>query len=244
MYKIIFINPAAGLGGGELSLLDLLSSLGASMPDVERHLIATAEGPLLDRAAAIGVQARVVPLPKRAAALGDSNLRGKGKLATVATLAARGLPAAPATWAFTKKLRRIIRGIEPTLIHTNGLKAHLLARFAAPKKIPVVWHVRDFPGSRPVMAHALRWASRRATGAIAISNAVAQMLSRSRLVCPFAWFTTPSTSSDSRPASATGAPRHARRSSRRARRRDSGRSDRDLRSLEGTRYLSRRGGEA
>jgi glycosyltransferase involved in cell wall biosynthesis len=40
--------------------------------------------------------------------------------------------------------------------------------------VPVVWHIHDFVGARPVVARALRWSSRRAAGAIAISEAVAQ----------------------------------------------------------------------
>lgn len=172
--KIAFINPAGGLGGGELSLLDLLASLGESAPQVGRVLIATAEGPLLERAEALGVETHLLRLPKRAASLGDFHLAGRGRISSVARLAARGLPAAPAGWSFIRALRRRLQKTEPTVIHTNGLKAHLLVRLAGPSGIPVVWHVRDFPGARPVMASALRWASKRAAGAIAISEAVAR----------------------------------------------------------------------
>src|SRR5205085_1802926 len=57
------------------------------------------------------------------------------------------------------------------LIHSNGMKTHLLSRLCSRGK-PVVWHLHDYVGSRPVMARALRWASRRASAAIAVSHSV------------------------------------------------------------------------
>jgi glycosyltransferase involved in cell wall biosynthesis len=172
--RLAFVNPTGQLGGAELSLLDLLASLRAAAPGAELHLLATADGPLIERAGALGVSCRVVPLPESVAGLGDSALRGRGKLGAALTLARRGMPAAWATRRYAGELRRGLEAIRPDLIHSNGIKAHLLLRLAAPPGVPVVWHVRDFLGSRPLMARALGWASRRACGGIAISKAVGQ----------------------------------------------------------------------
>jgi glycosyltransferase involved in cell wall biosynthesis len=88
-------------------------------------------------------------------------------------LAGRGLPALLAARRFAGELHQAIRAINPSIIHSNGIKAHLLLRWAAPKGVPVVWHVRDFVGSRPLVARALRLASGGASGVIGITKAVA-----------------------------------------------------------------------
>jgi glycosyltransferase involved in cell wall biosynthesis len=133
---------------------------------------------MIERAEAIGVTCRVVPMPATLAGLGDSALRGRGKLGTAMVLARSGLPAAWATAGYARVLRRALAAIGPDLIHTNGIKMHLLMKVAAPRGVPVVWHVRDFLGLRPLLAPALRWAARRACGAIAISEAVGLDASR------------------------------------------------------------------
>lgn len=112
-------------------------------------------------------------MPEAFASLGDSSLRGRGKLGALGGLAVRGLPAAWAVRRFARDLKAALTAINPDLIHTNGIKAHLLARLASPPGVPVVWHIRDFLSARPLIARVARWASRRASGAIAISESVA-----------------------------------------------------------------------
>ncbi len=82
--------------------------------------------------------------------------------------------ALPAFMQYVVKFQRTIGEIKPDLIHSNGIKMHLLTSWLASKRVPVVWHIHDFYSSRPLMARVLRWASDRATGGIAISEAVAQ----------------------------------------------------------------------
>jgi glycosyltransferase involved in cell wall biosynthesis len=58
------------------------------------------------------------------------------------------------------------------VIHTNGLKMHLLAGWAAPS-VPLVWHLHDYLGSRPLTATLLRWCSSRCAAVVANSMSVA-----------------------------------------------------------------------
>jgi len=170
--RIVFVNPVAQVGGAEMILLDLLAALADAIPGVDRHLIVAGEGPLIDLARAIGVVVHPRPMPDRLAGLGDSALKGRGKVGAILGLAARGAPAGLAGLRYARGLGRLIREIGPDLIHSNGIKSHLLLRLSGLRGIPVVWHLHDFYGTRPVMARALRWASRGAAGAIAISEAV------------------------------------------------------------------------
>jgi len=170
--RIVFVNPVAQVGGAEMILLDLMAALADAIPGVDRHLIVAGEGPLIDLARGIGVQVHARPMPDRLAGLGDSALKGRGKVGAILGLAARGAPAGLAGLRYARGLGRLIREIGPDLIHSNGIKSHLLLRLSGLRGIPVVWHLHDFYGTRPVMARALRWSSRGAAGAIAISEAV------------------------------------------------------------------------
>jgi len=67
------------------------------------------------------------------------------------------------------------------VIHSNGIKTHLLSRLAGTGGIPVVWHAHDFYSQRPLVSHLLRWGRKRVAAVIAISEAVATDL---RMVLP------------------------------------------------------------
>ncbi len=170
--RIAFLNPVGTLGGAERCLLSMLTALRQADAAAELHLLALADGPLLSEADQLGVRTHALPMPRAMARMGDSALRGQGALRRSARLVRQALAAAPGLPRYVCHLRRMLTTIGPHLIHSNGLKTHLLARLAVPAGTPVVWHVHDFLGQRPVMARVLRWAARRAAGAIAVSEAV------------------------------------------------------------------------
>ena len=169
--KILFLNPSGQLGGGELSLLDLMASLRAERPEWNLALIASAEGPLIARANEIGVQTFVVPFPPDLAQLGDSAISGNSRLAVGARLAF----SAPSVLRYRRDLARAIRSFAPDVLHTNGFKMHVLGAMSV-NGTPLVWHVRDFVGNRPIMARLMRHAAKSNIFALANSNAVADDL--------------------------------------------------------------------
>jgi glycosyltransferase involved in cell wall biosynthesis len=72
---------------------------------------------------------------------------------------------------YAARLRTVMHRFAPSVVHSNGIKMHLLAA-AAGAPAPLVWHLRDFIGERPLVPvglRALRW---RADAGIAISRAV------------------------------------------------------------------------
>jgi glycosyltransferase involved in cell wall biosynthesis len=71
-------------------------------------------------------------------------------------------------------LAKTLSRLKPDLIHSNGIKFHLLAGLAAPRRVPLVWHIHDFISLRPFLTMALRITSIRARGAFAVSRAVQQ----------------------------------------------------------------------
>ncbi len=143
--RVLFVNPGATLGGSERSLLDVLASLRVAVPEVTAHLLLFADGELAVRARKLGVATEVVPLPPRLAALGDSGANLRRLAARLPTLVRAGSDA----FGHGARLRSLVRAFAPDLVHTNGMKAHLLMPLVAPE-LPRVVHLRDFASERPL----------------------------------------------------------------------------------------------
>jgi glycosyltransferase involved in cell wall biosynthesis len=75
--------------------------------------------------------------------------------------------------SFGHQLRRIIHDFRPHIVHSNGIKMHILAAMT-PFGPPLIWHVHDFLGARPITKWLARLLAPRVDLAIAISNSVRQ----------------------------------------------------------------------
>jgi glycosyltransferase involved in cell wall biosynthesis len=150
-----------------------MTAMRRARPAAELALIACSDGLLLERAENIGVRTSVVPLPKAVANIGDSHLQNSGSLRQKWRLVREVLSGAPRAWQHSKRIRLRVAGIGPDLVHSNGIKTHFLAHWAGLKRVPILWHIHDFYGSRPMVGRLLRLAHRRVAGAIAVSEAVA-----------------------------------------------------------------------
>jgi glycosyltransferase involved in cell wall biosynthesis len=170
--RIVYLSPAAGLGGAERCLLDLFTAVREAAPHAQLHLVTAAEGPLLNDAERMGVKTTLLPLNSELRELGDSSLRGVSKGAQVRFLRG-GARAGIALAGYVRSLRSLLGELRPTIVHSNGIKFHLLSAAAGSAGAPLVWHVRDMIGDRPVVARALRPLATRAAAAVAISDLVA-----------------------------------------------------------------------
>lgn len=132
--RVLFVNPGLAMGGAEQSLLLLLQGLRAH--GVEATIALFGDGPFRDHLASLNVPTVYIRPPGwlRSA----TRYQMAGASLRVITLALGGLPT-------TVSLAALARQTKVDLIHTNGLKAHLLAGLAGRLVgIPVVWHLRDF----------------------------------------------------------------------------------------------------
>jgi glycosyltransferase involved in cell wall biosynthesis len=166
------LNPIGGIGGAERILLAVARQVRRQQPGLALAAVLLGDGPLVEALEKLGVDVRVLPLSTAAAELGDTQLRGRSRLQRLAALAQSGLSAGPDMLRFSRKLRLLLQDLRPGLIHSNGLKTHLLSAIAGPANVPLLWHVHDFYSQRPLMANGLRELAGKAAGAIAISNAV------------------------------------------------------------------------
>ena len=170
--SILFLSPTGQVGGAEAALLEMLAGLREAHPSWSFSLFVGSDGPLVDRVRALGVSVDVVPFPPALARLGDWGT-GAGIWPSV-TLLARCAAAAWPTLLYLRRLRHLLRAHAPTVIHSNGLKMHLLGAWARPTRTPVVWHFHDFAARRRLTSKLLRVSAGRCSAIIANSRSVAE----------------------------------------------------------------------
>jgi glycosyltransferase involved in cell wall biosynthesis len=135
--RILCVNPGVHLGGAEQSLLLLLERLQTER--VAATVVLFGPGQFHDRLATLGIPA-VTLAPSR-------RVRGVSRYGAAQTLLQTGALAG-VSLASAVALARITRRVGADIIHTNGLKAHVLGGVAGRLiGVPVVWHLRDFPPS-------------------------------------------------------------------------------------------------
>jgi glycosyltransferase involved in cell wall biosynthesis len=172
--KVVYLNSSGQLGGVENLLLDLLSSLRSAEPNWRLHLIVPQNGPLVARALSLGVESLVLEFPGELARLGESSIYDPtGAQTSSADVTRKLLSSAPATLNYVRRLRKTLKELNPDAIHTHSLKMHVLGLWARPSGVPVVWHLHDYIGSRPVMARLLQLHGGRCAAAVANSESVA-----------------------------------------------------------------------
>ncbi|WP_170219224.1 glycosyltransferase [Nocardioides litoris] len=130
--RVVYVNHVAIASGGEIALVRLLD---AARDRVEAHVVLGEDGPLVDRLRAAGATVHVLPMRDDLREVRKDTVRPRGSVGarTVVDLA-----------VYTWRLQRMVREIDPDLVHTNSLKAAMygcLAGRLAGKR--VVWHLRD-----------------------------------------------------------------------------------------------------
>ncbi|MHB1861826.1 MAG: glycosyltransferase family 4 protein [Gemmatimonadaceae bacterium] len=170
--RIVYLSGTAQLGGAERCLLDVMQSVHADEPAWTLMLIAPRDGPLVERARALGFVAEVVRIPDSVARLGDSATGGHPfRLLAVAV---RAVGAAGGVGRYRRRLRRELERLRPDVVHTNGYKMHVMGAWSRPRSAALLWHLHDYVSSRPMMARAMRRFSRDCDAAVAVSPSVAR----------------------------------------------------------------------
>jgi glycosyltransferase involved in cell wall biosynthesis len=166
--RIAFISVSGHMGGSEVVLQQMLEEFRTACPSWDLHLIVPSEGPLAGGARARGVQVAVVPMPPALARLGEwgAGLQGRRSLVARYARAAAGLP------LYERRLRRTLRTIAPTIIHSNGFKAHITAARVR-DDAALVWHMHEYVSSRPVSRSLLRYYASECGAIVAVSESVA-----------------------------------------------------------------------
>jgi glycosyltransferase involved in cell wall biosynthesis len=83
------------------------------------------------------------------------------------------LSTAAVLWPYLRRLRAELRRLEATIVHSNGIKAHVAASLTVPHGARLVWHLHDYLRSRPATARLLRGLARRPSVIVVNSGSVA-----------------------------------------------------------------------
>jgi glycosyltransferase involved in cell wall biosynthesis len=183
--RILFLNPGAILGGGERALLEMVASLHERYPDCCISVVLGDYGLLEEKLRTLGAAVVVVPLPQPVARLGDAGAGGPaGDSVSRWRLMLRLAGSAPAIASYSRQLRAVLSEAGPDVIHSNGLKMHLLATKSAPRWTPVIWHIHDFLSLRPLAPRLLMRTLPRCAAIIANSQSVARDLAATLVAVP------------------------------------------------------------
>ncbi len=169
--SILFLSPTGQVGGAEAALHEMIAGLRDAHPSWSLDVVLGSDGPLAEKLKALGARVDVLPFPPAVARLGDWSVDGVG---TLIALLARCAVAVVPTFLYFRRLRTLLRSRAPAVIHTNGLKMHLLGAWAAPKATPVIWHFHDFAAGRRLASRLLRRSAGRCAAVIANSRSVAE----------------------------------------------------------------------
>jgi glycosyltransferase involved in cell wall biosynthesis len=163
--RILYLSPSGALGGAERAMLEVFRALRTFEPSWTLGLIAFEDGGLVAHARAQGADATVLPMP---AALAGTGEYGRHSVATLLRLTR----AAAGTVRFARALRATVAAWHPDIVHTNGIKAHVLGRWVKGHG-RLVWHVHDYLSPRPVSKRLLRESAQAAAAVVANSRSVA-----------------------------------------------------------------------
>jgi glycosyltransferase involved in cell wall biosynthesis len=171
--RILFVNTVGSIGGAERSLLDLIGGLDRSRFEPTAALLS--DGPLAGELARLDVPTAIVAT---AGAVHGLSLRGRRRSLAGSSMAA--LKASATVIHLARTLRR--EGI--ALVHSNGLKAQLIAGTAARlSATPVLWHLRDIIGNGLQERLAIEIGSRCSRVIVANSDATRSAIT-DRARCP------------------------------------------------------------
>src|SRR3954465_6169253 len=113
--RVLFVSPAAELGGAERCLLDSIVAL-HEHGGVQVNLVALADGPLLGKARALGATTQVIQAPRNLALLGESGSSSEYGSALLA-LVSKG----PEVVRFLAHVQEAVAAAQPDVVHTNGM---------------------------------------------------------------------------------------------------------------------------
>jgi glycosyltransferase involved in cell wall biosynthesis len=168
--RVVYLCPVGFLGGAEWSLLDLMASVRAASPSADLHLVLGADGPIRAQARNLGITVHDAYIPEALGSLGEALPAQRRAFRFVQTIR-RSLIHGPMLIRYTASFHRLLEQLRPDIIHSNGMKSHMLTCMTRDVGAPVIWHLRDYLSSRAVTKRVLSIGAKD-VAAIAISQSI------------------------------------------------------------------------
>jgi glycosyltransferase involved in cell wall biosynthesis len=171
--SLVCLTTSSAFGGAETSLLTLLTALQALDRSRRITVVTPGKGPLPDRCRDVGFDVVELPFPAALNGLGESGATARRRVGVNrGALAVTALRAGIALPGYLRALRAVMRRANATVVHSNGLKAHVVAALGKPAGTRLVWHLHEYVSGRPLTAALLRRLARRADVVVANSDSV------------------------------------------------------------------------
>jgi glycosyltransferase involved in cell wall biosynthesis len=164
--RILYLSASGSIGGAERVLLTLVERVLRCRPDWQLGLLAFEPGPLIASAREAGAEADVLHAPAALLRLGESGAGGGWFAADLAR----------AAWPTTRYAGRVAARVcawRPDVLHTNGLKAHVIGARCPLRAGAVLWHIHEHVGRRRLSSALLRVHAKRVARVVAVSESVA-----------------------------------------------------------------------
>ena len=173
--RVCFISVSDQLGGSEVALLEMIRALERVRSSWTFHVILPGAGPLRERLLQAGASCTIVPLPAGLARVGESSaVRDQWSVTARVMLGLRLGAAGAALPAYVRQLRDAVDAIDPDILHTNGLKAHVLGARLDKAGRALVWHLHEYVSPRRLTRALLRRHASRCRAIVANSASVAR----------------------------------------------------------------------
>ena len=172
--RISSLSVSDQLGGSEFALIAMLTAIRSIRPHWQVQVVLPGDGPLRTRAEQAGLACTSVPMPAALSHLGEWSTVQRGwTLGARVALGARLCAGGAALPAYEVKLRAALSRFEPDVIHTNGLKAHVLGARLRSSRTALVWHLHEYVSRRRVTRWLMRRYASRCDALVANSASVA-----------------------------------------------------------------------
>ena len=141
--RVLFHNPVAFIGGGEVGLLNIVKALDGLCESI---VVLPFRGPLESELQSLPCKTIVQPMPEELSRISRRKAPGLHSLACLPSFA-----------SYLRDLNGLVADLSPDLIYSNGLKSHFLCGLVAKwRKIPMLCHVRDVLEDLPFASFFLR----------------------------------------------------------------------------------------
>ena len=167
--RVLFLNPSGQLGGAERALIEVVQALREAQPDWQIGALSLEDGPAMAVLRGLGVEVMVLAPPQRFLSAGES---GGTRIATALALAASAGP----LFRYVTRFKRHLVEWRPDVVHSNGIKTHVLGAWTTPRHARLLWHVHDYISHRSISSHLLPLHRRRPALVLANSDSVADDL--------------------------------------------------------------------
>jgi len=173
--RITCLSVSDQLGGSEVALLGMVSALERLHPEWQFQIVLPGEGPLRARLNETRAICSVVPMPAALSQLGEwSAVQDGWRTGSQVALGIKLCGTAAVLPAYESRLRRVIAEFQPHVIHTNGLKAHVLGARLRTRQAGLVWHLHEYIARRKLTRWLLRRYAPRCSAIVANSTSVAR----------------------------------------------------------------------